>query len=194
MINFILQLDLYLFHIINTDLNNTLFNYIFIFFHDCHKNIWFVLPILFLWLFYIFKDKKNRMSLIILIPLSILITDQIGSKLKDLELRQRPYMVIDEHEMNLLIDAPKNKDGLYKNTKSSRKSFPSNHSSNIWALSIVLSYMYREQKKYFITLAVLISVSRVYIGVHYPLDIITGCSIGLIVGSMLIKCAQKLIR
>ena len=134
------------------------------------------------------------MSLIILIPLSILITDQIGSKLKDLELRQRPYMVIDEHEMNLLIDAPKNKDGLYKNTKSSRKSFPSNHSSNIWALSIVLSYMYREQKKYFITLAVLISVSRVYIGVHYPLDIITGCSIGLIVGSMLIKCAQKLIR
>tara|TARA_Y100001968_G_scaffold13234_1_gene10816 strand:+ start:676 stop:1080 length:405 start_codon:yes stop_codon:yes gene_type:complete len=134
------------------------------------------------------------MSLIILIPLSILITDQIGSKLKNLELRQRPYMTINEHEMNLLIDAPKNKDGLYKNTKSSRKSFPSNHSSNIWALSIVLSYMYREQKKYFIILAVLISVSRVYIGVHYPLDIIIGCGIGLIVGFMLIKCAQKLIR
>ena len=102
MIEFILQLDLYLFHIINSNLNNPLFNNIFIFFHDCHKNIWFVLPLLFLWLFYIFKDKKNRMSLIILIPLSILITDQIGSKLKDLELRQRPYMVINEHEMNLV--------------------------------------------------------------------------------------------
>ena len=103
-------------------------------------------------------------------------------------------MTINENEMNLLIDVPKNKDGVYKNTKSSRKSFPSNHSSNIWALSIVLSYMYREQKKYFIILAVLISVSRVYIGVHYPLDIIIGCGIGLIVGFMLIKCAQKLIR
>ena len=194
MIDFILQLDLYLLHIINTNLSNPLFNYIFIFFHDCHKNPWFVIPLLFLWLFYIFKDKKNRMSLIILIPLSILITDQIGSKLKDLELRQRPYMVIDEHEINLLIDVPKNKDGLYKNTKSSRKSFPSNHSSNIWALSTILAYIYRQQKKYFLTLAVLISVSRVYIGVHYPLDIIIGCGIGLIIGFILIKFYEKLIR
>tara|TARA_Y100001970_G_scaffold3812_1_gene4373 strand:- start:5579 stop:6163 length:585 start_codon:yes stop_codon:yes gene_type:complete len=194
MIELILQLDLYLFHIINTDLNNTLFNYIFIFFHDCHKNIGFILPLLLLWIFFIFRDKKNRIKLIVLIPLAVLITDQIGSKIKDLEIRKRPYMKIDEDNINLLVNTPKNKDGLYKNTKSSKKSFPSNHSANIWALSTILSYMYNSKKKYFMILAILVSISRVYVGVHYPLDIIAGAVIGLIVSFLIIKLSKQLIR
>ena len=194
MLDFFLQLDLSLFHFINTNLSNVIFNYIFIFFHDCHKNIWVVLPVLFLWLFYIFKDKKNRISLIILIPLSILITDQIGSNIKNLELRQRPYMVIDQNKINLLVKAKKDENGLYENTRSSKKSFPSNHSANAWGLSFILGHIYKNKRKYFVTLAILISISRVYIGVHYPLDIIIGAGIGMAVGLLLIKTSEKLIR
>ena len=194
MIELILQLDLQLFYFINSNLSNTIFDYIFIFFHDCHKNLWFVIPLLFLWLFFIFRDKKNRIGLILLIPLVILITDQIGSKIKDLEIRKRPYMKIDEDNINLLVNTPKNKDGLYKNTKSSKKSFPSNHSANIWALSTILSYMYNNKKKYFMILAILVSISRVYVGVHYPLDIIAGAGIGLIVSFLVIKLSKQLIR
>ena len=194
MIDFFLQLDLSLFYFINTNLSNTIFNYIFVFFHDYHENIGFVLPVLSLWIFHIFKDKKNRISLIVLIPLSILITDQIGSNIKNLELRQRPYMTIDQNKMNLLVKAKKGENGLYKNTKSSKKSFPSNHSANIWTLSFILGYIYKNKRKYFVTLAVLISISRVYIGVHYPLDIIIGAGIGLVVGLLLIKTSEKLIR
>ena len=194
MIELILQLDLQLFYFINSNLSNTIFDYIFIFFHDCHKNLWFVIPLLFLWLFFIFRDKKNRIGLILLIPLVILITDQIGSKIKDLEIRKRPYMKIDEDNINLLVNTPKNKDGLYKNTKSSKKSFPSNHSANIWALSTILSYIYNSKKKYFMILAILVSISRVYVGVHYPLDIIVGAGIGLIVSCLIIKLSQQLIR
>ena len=194
MIDFILQLDLQLFYFINSNVSNAIFDYIFIFFHDCHKNIWFVLPLLLLWLFFIFRDKKNRIGLIVLIPLVILITDQIGSKIKDLEIRKRPYMKIDEDDMNLLVNTPKNKDGLYKNTKSSKKSFPSNHSANIWALSTILSYIYNSKKKYFMILAILVSISRVYVGVHYPLDIIVGAGIGLIVSCLIVKLSQQLIR
>jgi len=194
MIDFFLQLDLSLFHFINTKLSNTIFNYIFVFFHDCHENIWFIFPVLFLWVLHIFQDKKNRISLIVLIPLSILITDQIGSQIKDLELRQRPYMTIDENKINLLIKVKKDENGLYKNTKSSKKSFPSNHSANMWALSFILGYIYKNKRKYFMTLAALISMSRVYIGVHYPLDIIIGAGMGLVVGFLLIKTSEKLIR
>ena len=194
MIELILQLDLQLFYFINSNLSNTIFDYIFIFFHDCHKNLWFVIPLLFLWLFFIFRDKKNRIGLILLIPLVILITDQIGSKIKDLEIRKRPYMKIDEDNINLLVNTPKNKDGLYKNTKSSKKSFPSNHSANIWALSTILSYIYNSKKKYFMILAILVSISRVYVGVHYPLDIIAGAGIGLIVSFLVIKLSKQLIR
>ncbi len=194
MIEFILQLDLNLFHIINSNLNNPLFNNIFIFFHDCHKNIWFVLPLLSLWLFYIFNDKKNRTSLIVLIPLSVLITDQIGSIIKDTELRNRPYMSIDRNEINLLVEVAKHKDETYKNTNSSRKSFPSNHAANICALSTILIYLYNNKRKYFIVIAFLISISRVYIGVHYPLDIIIGATLGIYISLVIIWLSKKLIR
>ncbi len=194
MIDFILQLDVKIFLFINTYINNKIFDYIFIFFHDCHKNIWFILLLLFLWFYFIFKHKKNRLSLIILVPLSIIITDQIGSYIKDLEIRQRPYMIIDSEEMNLLVHAPKYNDGHYKNTKSSKKSFPSNHAANIWALTSIVSYLYSNQKKYFLILAILISISRVYVGVHYPIDIIIGSLIGLTVGYVLKKVYRKLIR
>ena len=58
----------------------------FVFFHDFHKNLIFIIPLLTLWFFAIFKDKKRRLALIILIPLAIIITDQIGSYIKDYKL------------------------------------------------------------------------------------------------------------
>ena len=43
-------------------------------------------------------------------------------------------------------------------------------------------------------LAILVSISRVYVGVHYPLDIIAGVVIGLIVSFLIIKLSKQLIR
>ena len=194
MLEIIIMFDEILFHFINSNLNTYLLNYIFIFFHDCHKNIWFIIPLLFFWIYNIYINKKNRLQLIILIPLSILITDQIGSIIKDIELRNRPYMSIDSDEINLLVEVAKNKDGTYKNTNSSRKSFPSNHAANICALSTILIYLYNNKKKYFLVIAFLISISRVYIGVHYPVDIMMGAALGICISLLIIWLSKKLIR
>jgi len=193
MLEIIIIFDEILFHFINSTLNTSLLNYFFIFFHDCHKNIWFITPLLFFWIYNIYLNKKNRIHLIILIPLSILITDQIGSVIKDIEFRNRPYMNIDRNEINLLVEVAKNKDGSYKNTNSSRKSFPSNHAANICALSTILIYLYNN-KKYFLVIAFLISISRVYIGVHYPLDVISGGALGICISLLIIWLSKKLIR
>lgn len=194
MIDFILYLDLKIFIIINTYLNNKILDYIFVFFHDCHKNIWFVIPVLILWIYNIYINKNYRLYLIVLIPLTILITDQLGASIKDIELRNRPYMSLDTNEMNLLVKVPKHKDGTYKNTSSSRKSFPSNHAANISALSTILAYVFAKKKKYFFILAFLVSISRVYIGVHYPVDIILGGMLGVSVSLVIINLYKKLIR
>ena len=194
MLDILLKIDNIIFQLININLNYPLFDSFFIFFHDFHKNLMFIIPLLTLWFFSIFKDKKRRLALVILIPLAIIITDQIGSYIKDYKLRDRPYMAIESNKINLLVKVSQNEDGSYKQTQSSQKSFPSNHSANIWALSLILGYLYANVKTYFIILAILISISRVYIGVHYPLDIIFGAIIGISVSSLLIKIYQKLIR
>ena len=194
MLDILLKIDNIIFQLININLNYPLFDSFFIFFHDFHKNLMFIIPLLTLWFFSIFKDKKRRLALIIFIPLAIIITDQIGSYIKDYKLRDRPYMAIESNKINLLVKVSQNEDGSYKQTQSSQKSFPSNHSANIWALSLIVGYLYTNAKTYFIILAILISISRVYIGVHYPLDIIFGAIIGISVSSLLIKIYQKLIR
>ena len=140
------------------------------------------------------KHKKQRLGLIVLIPLTIIITDQFGSYIKDYKLRDRPYMTIESNKINLLVKVSQNEDGSYKQTQSSQKSFPSNHSANIWALSLIVGYLYANTKKYFITLAFFISVSRVYIGVHYPIDVIFGALMGIMISMLLIVLYQKLIR
>ena len=194
MLDILLKIDNIIFQLININLNYPLFDSFFIFFHDFYKNLMFIIPLLTLWFFSIFKDKKRRLALVILIPLAIIITDQIGSYIKDYKLRDRPYMAIESNKINLLVKVSQNEDGSYKQTQSSQKSFPSNHSANIWALSLIVGYLYANVKTYFIILASLISISRVYIGVHYPLDIIFGAIIGISVSSLLIKIYQKLIR
>ena len=66
-------------------------------------------------------------------------------------------------------------------------SFPSNHAANNAALAIVFSSVYRHLRFIFWGFALTVMFSRVYIGVHYPLDVISGCILGSIYGLILVK-------
>ena len=134
--------------------------------------------------------------LILILPLGIFITDKIGDSIKDFELRKRPYMSIEKEKMNLLIKVKEGKNGEYKNTSSSKKSFPSNHSANIFFIYFILSILYPHKKKYFLFIAIMVGISRIYVGVHYPFDVISGAGIGLSVGFIIQKILirQNIIR
>lgn len=112
-------------------------------------------------------DKKTRnvgyMSALALI--GSLIVDNI--LLKNLVARTRPYEVIDG--LKLLIE------------KQSDYSFPSGHTGSSFASAIVL---WKELPgKYGVMaliVAVLIAYSRLYVGVHYPSDVLAGVVIGTV--------------
>jgi membrane-associated phospholipid phosphatase len=62
-------------------------------------------------------------------------------------------------------------------------SFPSSHSAIAFAVALtVIPYLPRRGVVIALAYAALVAWSRVYLGVHYPLDVIGGAGIGLIVG------------
>ena len=81
--------------------------------------------------------------------------------------RLRPFV---ENNVNLLIDYP------------NKASFPSGHASFYFALSFVI-YMYnRKIGIWFLIGSFIMCLARVFIGIHWPLDILAGIVIGILTG------------
>jgi undecaprenyl-diphosphatase len=70
-------------------------------------------------------------------------------------------------------------------------SFPSGHATFFFALSTVVYLYHRKWGITFFVASILITVSRVAAGVHYPSDILGGALIGVIVGYLTVFFARK---
>ena len=73
-------------------------------------------------------------------------------------------------------------------------SFPSNHASNIFALAAYFSYNYRKLELPCFIFASLVGYSRVYLGAHYPMDVLAGAAWGMLVGLSAAIAAERLTR
>lgn len=70
-------------------------------------------------------------------------------------------------------------------------SFPSGDTSFAFCAIPILSKLYPRLKYLWISFAVLVALSRVYFGVHYPSDVISGALIGYLIGAIIVKSENK---
>lgn len=101
------------------------------------------------------------------LALSFLVTNMI---LKKVIARVRPYEVI--NGLSILVEKQKD------------LSFPSGHASAAFAVAVAILIMMPKKTKWIgvllVIIAVIISFSRLYVGVHYPTDVIAGAAVGII--------------
>lgn len=129
----------------------------------------------------IFKYNRLGISIAVILGLSAILADQISANLiKDIVGRLRPCKELEN--INLLINC------------GSGKSFPSAHATNNFAAAVTLIYFFKKYKYIFLTIAVLVALSRVFVGVHYPLDITAGAILGTSISLSLIYLFNKLIK
>jgi undecaprenyl-diphosphatase len=57
-------------------------------------------------------------------------------------------------------------------------SLPSGHAATSFAGAVTLAYLFRRGLPFFLVLAAAIAYSRLYVGVHYPSDVLLGAALG----------------
>jgi len=121
--------------------------------------------------FAIAKKRKRLFAFVVLLFISLGISDSVTYYvLKPAFNRMRPCYTVSQYR-------------VFAKGCGSRQGFPSNHAANGMAVAILALLFFRNRFAVatFIT-ALFVGLSRVYLGVHYPGDVLFGFVVGAIVG------------
>jgi len=176
MTDFLYSIDLSVFHFINDTIANPFFDKFFPYITEVKH--WFLVYIIF---FLALMIKGGRYGRIAALGAIVVITfsDQFNSGfIKDLFGRIRPC--------NALADVN------IRSYCSGSFSFPSSHAVNNFAIAVFFMRLYPQYKVPLLITASLVALSRPYVGVHYPSDIIAGAVLGCAIGYLFSYLALKI--
>ncbi|MCT4616330.1 MAG: phosphatase PAP2 family protein [Marinifilaceae bacterium] len=159
-------------------------------------NFMYLISQKFIWIFLyisivltIFRNFHWKKSLIVLlcIGLVILIADQLCSGLmKPFFERFRPSRDPQfSHLVNTVYDYTGGKYG-----------FASSHAGNTFGLACFISLLFRDRVNtvFMFSWAILVSYSRIYLGVHYLGDILVGALIGIFAGYLVYRLMNHFVK
>lgn len=177
---------------------------LFLFLNDCHAPwldtiMWYVsttvlwIPLFLFFLLYAYRKGGVWMAVTLLLGAAVCIalTDLTSVHLfKEVFLRYRPTHNLEIGDMvkTVVHNGNEYRGGTY--------GFISSHAANYAGLATFMFLLFRTYSKWWLLLffwMVLIGYSRIYLGVHYPADILGGFIVGALAGFLVYKLAHHLV-
>lgn len=147
--------------------------------------IWIPLYIIFCYFLYKNFKLKSLLYILLFVAIGVTVSDQLAGVFKYGVARLRPC-----HDPGL--------QSYMRAVKCGGKfGFYSAHASNTFFLASYLSFLLKDKLKWFpyviFVWALIVSYSRIYLGVHFPIDILVGAFVGILLGAVFFMFAKKVI-
>lgn len=175
MIEQLVEIDQNLFFAINHGLSNAVFDWLM----PILRNRYTWTPLYLFWIiFFIRNYRRKGVVIVVFLLITFAIADTLSSNLiKHAVQRLRP------------CNDPSLKSAVYTLVPCGRGfSFPSSHAANHFSLAVFLITLFYRKWPWIgilgIGWAAAISFAQVYVGVHFPVDILFGALLGTIIGYM----------
>lgn len=170
-------MDFYLFNLINQFAGkNACLNSMAIFFAEYFQ---YFIVLLLIFLLAVNYRKYLRMAIAAFVA-AVFSRFVVAEIIRFILPRSRPFV---ENKVNVILQH-----------SASESSFPSGHASFFFALAVV-AYFYNKKLGIFLFIsAFLISISRVFGGIHWPSDILAGAIVGIFSGWLVVKLTKRFLK
>lgn len=190
MLDFLIQLDQEIFLFLNQELR-----------HESLDKFWFLISETWVWyplyaflIFLLWKTYKKKIWIcIVIIALTIACADGFTSRfMKPYFKRPRP-----SQDEVLKKETKVVKDWNGNEYRGGAYGFASSHAANSFAVAMLMFLLLRNYWRYIFLLfpwALMVSYSRIYLGVHYPLDILVGALLGILFATLWMQLFKKTLQ
>lgn len=182
MMNYLENIDRIIFLFLN-ELNSSWIDPVIFFL----SSFWFWIPIIVLFIFLVVKIYKKKFWIpLLFVIICFTITDQGSNLSKKTFKRYRPTHNVEIAE----------KVHTVKGYSGGQYGFFSGHAANSFGMAILTLLFIRKKYYTIITIvwAVIVSYSRIYLGVHYPSDIFVGMLFGSAIAYLLYLVSNRIFR
>lgn len=148
--------------------------------------IWVPLYVILCYLLYKNFKLKSLLYILLFIAIGVTVSDQVSGIFKYGVARLRPC-----HDPSL--------QNVMRIVKcGGQYGFYSAHASNTFFLASYLGFLLKDKLKWFpyaiFVWAAIVAYSRIYLGVHFPIDILVGAFVGTLLGGLFAMLAKKVIN
>ena len=172
MMDFLIGIERQIFYFINRTCHHEFLDMILPVITDLGSSVFlFVLALTLL----VFKRKNARVAGILLMAGGTF-SHYIVDVIKNFVARPRPFLILENVNTVFIV---------------SGYSFPSGHSTRVFLAAYILTKCFGKWR-FFYGIAVIVVLSRVYLGVHNPSDILAGAITGTVIAHILVKVAESI--